>query len=50
MKPHTVMAVHYGIASFSRAFAAGLSAGQSAKEFDDTLDATIAGTYEASCT
>jgi len=38
------------IASFSRAFAAGLSAGQSAKEFDDTLDATIAGTYEASCT
>lgn len=38
------------IASFSRAFAAGLSQGQSAEEFDATLDATIEGTFKASCT
>ncbi len=38
------------IASFSRALAEGLSAQQSDGEFNDTLDATIAGIYAASAT
>ena len=38
------------IASFSRAFAAGLNAKQSAEDFDAALDTTIAATYAASCT
>jgi fructose-bisphosphate aldolase class I len=38
------------IASFSRALAEGLSAEQSDGEFNDTLDATIAGIYAASAT
>ncbi len=38
------------IASFSRALSEGLSAQQSATEFDAALDSTIAGIYEASIT
>lgn len=38
------------IASFSRALAEGLSHGQSEIDFDATLDATIASTFEASAT
>jgi fructose-bisphosphate aldolase class I len=38
------------IASFSRAFTEGLSAQQSAEEFDKTLDASIQSIYEASST
>jgi fructose-bisphosphate aldolase class I len=38
------------IASFSRAFTEGLSAQQSAEEFDKTLDASIQSIFEASST
>ena len=38
------------IASFSRALTEGLSAQQSAAEFDDTLDAAVKSIYEASIT
>ena len=38
------------IASFSRALTEGLSAQQSADEFDATLDTSIKGIYEASIT
>jgi fructose-bisphosphate aldolase class I len=38
------------IASFSRALSEGLSAQQSAAEFDSTLDTSIQGIYEASLT
>jgi fructose-bisphosphate aldolase class I len=38
------------IASFSRALTEGLTAGQSAAEFDRTLDASIAAIYRASLT
>jgi fructose-bisphosphate aldolase class I len=38
------------VASFSRAFTEGLSAQQSDKEFDATLDASIQSIYEASST
>lgn len=38
------------IASFSRAFTEGLSAQQSAEDFDKTLDASIQSIYEASST
>lgn len=41
---------HGMIASFSRALTEGLSAKQSAEEFDATLDATIQGIFEASIT
>ena len=41
---------HGVIASFSRALTEGLSAQQSADDFDATLDATIAAIYAASCT
>ena len=41
---------HGVIASFSRALTEGLSAQQSDAEFDATLDATIAGIFEASRT
>ena len=41
---------HGMIASFSRALTEGLSAKQSAEEFDATLDATIQGIFEASRT
>ena len=41
---------HGVIASFSRALTEGLSAQQSAEEFDGTLDATIAAIFAASCT
>jgi fructose-bisphosphate aldolase class I len=41
---------HGVIASFSRALVEGLSAQQSAAEFDALLDATIQATYEASVT
>ncbi len=41
---------HGMIASFSRALTEGLSAKQSAAEFDATLDATIQGIFEASRT
>ena len=41
---------HGVIASFSRALTEGLSAQQSDAEFDTTLDATIAGIFEASRT
>lgn len=38
------------VASFSRAFTEGLSAGQSAEEFDATLDASIEAIFQASRT
>lgn len=38
------------IASFSRALTEGLSAQQSAEEFDATLDSSIKGIFEASIT
>ena len=38
------------IASFSRALSEGLSAQQSAAEFDATLDTSIQAIYEASLT
>jgi len=38
------------IASFSRAFAAGLFKDQTEEEFNTTLDTTIEGTFKASCT
>jgi fructose-bisphosphate aldolase class I len=41
---------HGMIASFSRALTEGLSAQQSAEDFDATLDATIASTFAASIT
>jgi len=41
---------HGVVASFSRALVEGLSAGQSAAEFDATLDSVIQGIYEASIT
>ena len=41
---------HGVIASFSRALTEGLSAQQSADDFDATLDATIAAIYATSCT
>jgi fructose-bisphosphate aldolase class I len=41
---------HGLIASFSRALTEGLSARQSAEEFDSTLDASIASIYQASLT
>jgi fructose-bisphosphate aldolase, class I len=39
---------HGIVASFSRALAEGLSAQQSASEFDSTLDAAIQSIFEAS--
>jgi len=41
---------HGMVASFSRALAEGLSAQQSEKEFDATLDASIASIFKASAT
>lgn len=46
-----LLAKNHGlIASFSRALAEGLSFGQTAKEFDETLAKTIEETYQASLT
>jgi len=48
---NTLLARNHGvIASFSRALTEGLSAQQSDEEFNRTLDAAIAGIYEASAT
>ena len=41
---------HGVVASSSRALLAGLSAGQSVKEFDAAIDSTIQSVYEASMT
>ena len=38
------------VASFSRALSEGLSARQSDQKFNETLDRTIQGIFEASCT
>ena len=47
---NTMLAQNSGmVASFSRALAEGLSAGQSDDEFTATLDTSIQAIFEASC-